>query len=276
MRSGLCGAVRNASRNSFTQPCPTVSGGSGLPSAPSLPDVYTCRSRPRTGRQAMTGGAFNPLAAVRDLEAAGVDRKRAGALRQAATADRDEFATKADLAALEARMYRFKAPASSPFSPPSGSCRSESSPDLPPETRHGRRRPSTRSPSPETLKWPASDAATPEPLRRPSTAAANAPLRKPIAIPRPPTCVRSSGPFDELSASNRPSPSSPLRSSPRCMKLSDHRLRLAERDIRLCPDGVPTGGSSRGTAPSTPYQLPRRSRDSDGNDDHPRSYRRAA
>lgn len=58
----------------------------------------------------MAGAAFNPLAAARDLEAAGVDRRQAEAhaeaLRQAITADRDEFATKADLAALEARMYR--------------------------------------------------------------------------------------------------------------------------------------------------------------------------
>ena len=58
----------------------------------------------------MAGATFNPLAAARDLEAAGVDRKQAEAhaeaLRQAATAARDEFATKADLAALEARMYR--------------------------------------------------------------------------------------------------------------------------------------------------------------------------
>ena len=58
----------------------------------------------------MTSTTFNPLAAARDLEAAGVDRRQAEAhaeaLRQAATADRDEFATKADLAALEARMYR--------------------------------------------------------------------------------------------------------------------------------------------------------------------------
>ena len=60
---------------------------------------------------------FNPLEAARDLEAAGVERKQAEAhaeaLRRAAIADRDEFATKtdiaelrADLAGLEARMYR--------------------------------------------------------------------------------------------------------------------------------------------------------------------------
>ena len=65
----------------------------------------------------MTASAFNPLAAARALEAAGVERRQAEAhaeaLRQVATADRDEFATKADLerlradlAGLEGRMYR--------------------------------------------------------------------------------------------------------------------------------------------------------------------------
>ena len=69
----------------------------------------------------MTASTFNPLAAARALEAAGVERGQAEAhaeaLRQAATADRDEFATKADLdnlrsqlhadlAGLEGRMYR--------------------------------------------------------------------------------------------------------------------------------------------------------------------------
>ena len=58
----------------------------------------------------MAGATFNPLAAARDLEAAGVDRKQteapAEALRQAATASRNEFATQVALAALEARMYR--------------------------------------------------------------------------------------------------------------------------------------------------------------------------
>ena len=53
---------------------------------------------------------FNPLEAVRDLEAAGVGRKQAEAhaeaLRQTATADRDEFATKADIAELRADLYR--------------------------------------------------------------------------------------------------------------------------------------------------------------------------
>ena len=69
----------------------------------------------------MTASTFNPLAAARALEAAGIERRQAEAhaeaLRQAATADRDEFATKADLdslrselradlAGLEGRMYR--------------------------------------------------------------------------------------------------------------------------------------------------------------------------
>ena len=62
----------------------------------------------------MTSATFDTLRAVRDLEAAGIDRKQAEAhaeaLRQAATADRDELATKTDLDALEARMNaRFEA-----------------------------------------------------------------------------------------------------------------------------------------------------------------------
>ena len=62
----------------------------------------------------MTSTTFDTLRAARDLEAAGIDRKQAEAhaeaLRQAATADRDELATKTDLDALEARMNaRFEA-----------------------------------------------------------------------------------------------------------------------------------------------------------------------
>ena len=49
----------------------------------------------------MASTSFDTLAAARALEAAGVDRKQAeahaNALRQAATADRDDLATKADL-----------------------------------------------------------------------------------------------------------------------------------------------------------------------------------
>ena len=58
-------------------------------------------------RQATT---FNPLEVTRELEAAGIERRQAEAIaegmRQAATAELAELATKADLAGLEARMYR--------------------------------------------------------------------------------------------------------------------------------------------------------------------------
>ena len=69
----------------------------------------------------MTASTFDALSAARALEAAGVERRQAEAhaeaLRQAATADRDELATKAhldnlrselraDLTGLEGRMYR--------------------------------------------------------------------------------------------------------------------------------------------------------------------------
>ena len=56
----------------------------------------------------MTDSTFNPLEAARDLEAAGIEAEHAEAIaegmRRAGSADRDEFATKAALAALEARM----------------------------------------------------------------------------------------------------------------------------------------------------------------------------
>ena len=58
----------------------------------------------------MSANTFNPLAVARDLEAAGVKRKQAEAhaeaLRQAINADRDDLATKPDLATLEDRIYR--------------------------------------------------------------------------------------------------------------------------------------------------------------------------
>ena len=62
----------------------------------------------------MASTTFDTLRVARDLEAAGVDRRQAEAhaeaLRQAATADRDELATKMDLDTLEARMNaRFEA-----------------------------------------------------------------------------------------------------------------------------------------------------------------------
>ena len=52
----------------------------------------------------MTATTFNPLEAVRDLEAAGVERRQAEAIaegmRRAAAADHDSLATKADIATL--------------------------------------------------------------------------------------------------------------------------------------------------------------------------------
>ena len=57
----------------------------------------------------MTATTFNPLEAARDLEAAGVEHKQAEALRRAATAGRDESATKADLAELRADLTDFRA-----------------------------------------------------------------------------------------------------------------------------------------------------------------------
>ena len=54
----------------------------------------------------MTASTFDILSAARKLEAAGIERRQAEALREAATADRDELATKADLAELRADLYR--------------------------------------------------------------------------------------------------------------------------------------------------------------------------
>ena len=61
----------------------------------------------------MATTTFNPLAATRALEAAGIEHRHAEAIaegmREAATADRDERATKADLnaaiAILRADLY---------------------------------------------------------------------------------------------------------------------------------------------------------------------------
>ena len=64
----------------------------------------------------MTATTFNPLAAARDLEAAGIERRQAEAIAEgmreaadaAAGADRGDLATKADLAgfATKADLYR--------------------------------------------------------------------------------------------------------------------------------------------------------------------------
>ena len=60
------------------------------------------------GEDGMASTTFDTLRAARDLEAAGVERKQAEAhaeaLRQAATADRDELATGADLDNLASRL----------------------------------------------------------------------------------------------------------------------------------------------------------------------------
>ena len=56
----------------------------------------------------MTASTFNPLEATRALEAAGIEHRQAEAIaeamRQAATADHDELATKGDLAALRVEL----------------------------------------------------------------------------------------------------------------------------------------------------------------------------
>ena len=56
----------------------------------------------------MSAAAFGTLTAARNLEAAGIERRQAeaiaGTVRQAAAADREALATKADLAELRAAM----------------------------------------------------------------------------------------------------------------------------------------------------------------------------
>ena len=58
----------------------------------------------------MAATTFDTLTATRNLESAGIERQHAeaiaGAMREAVTADRDELATKADLASLRADIYR--------------------------------------------------------------------------------------------------------------------------------------------------------------------------
>ena len=83
----------------------------------------------------MAASTFNPLEAARTLEAAGVERRQAEAhaeaLRQAATADRDELATKADLAALKADLAALEARMTANSTAPSGSRAGPSSPSSP-------------------------------------------------------------------------------------------------------------------------------------------------
>ena len=92
----------------FAAPCVGIRqspkcGSSAKPAAPSAPDLPH-------GDTATATTTFDALAAARALEAAGIERRQAEAIaegmREAATADRDELATKTDLATLEARMYR--------------------------------------------------------------------------------------------------------------------------------------------------------------------------
>ena len=56
----------------------------------------------------MSTATFDTLTTARDLEAAGIERRQAEAIaegmRRAAGADREQLATKADLAALETRL----------------------------------------------------------------------------------------------------------------------------------------------------------------------------
>ena len=58
----------------------------------------------------MSASTFDTLSVARDLEAAGIERHHAEAhaeaLRQAVSADRDELATKADIADLKADMLK--------------------------------------------------------------------------------------------------------------------------------------------------------------------------
>ena len=61
----------------------------------------------------MNSTAFDTLAAARELEAAGIERRHADAIaaitRRAAAADRETQATKADIAGLDARLAGLEA-----------------------------------------------------------------------------------------------------------------------------------------------------------------------
>ena len=58
----------------------------------------------------MSAATFDTLTAARELKAAGIEAEHAeaiaGAVRQAVSADRDELATKADIADLKADMLK--------------------------------------------------------------------------------------------------------------------------------------------------------------------------
>ena len=59
----------------------------------------------------MNASSFNPLAVARELKAAGMEADHAEAIaegiRQGVSADRDDLATKADLANLELRLVKW-------------------------------------------------------------------------------------------------------------------------------------------------------------------------
>ena len=59
----------------------------------------------------MNASSFNPLAVARELKAAGIEADHAEAIaegiRQGASADRDDIATKADLANLGLRLVKW-------------------------------------------------------------------------------------------------------------------------------------------------------------------------
>ena len=83
--------------------CPTPMG--------SVSDTNTLADRCATAYgRGMNGTTFDTLAAAKTLREAGFENRQAeavaGVMRHAVGADHDTLATKADLAALEARLYR--------------------------------------------------------------------------------------------------------------------------------------------------------------------------
>ena len=76
-----------------------------------LSDTNTFADRRATAySRGMNGTTFDTLAAAKTLREAGFENRQAeavaGVMRHAVDADRDTIATKADLAFLEARLYR--------------------------------------------------------------------------------------------------------------------------------------------------------------------------
>ena len=76
-----------------------------------IPDATPLADRSATAySRGMSGTTFDTLAAAKTLREAGFENRQAeavaGVMRHAVGADRGTLATKADLAALEARLYR--------------------------------------------------------------------------------------------------------------------------------------------------------------------------